>query len=62
MERVIENRAVEALVKDRFEEETAQMLKVLAGNVSEPTLRHVEEIIERYKAERWPAWEENRGA
>jgi hypothetical protein len=26
----------------------------LDGNVSGPTLRSVEEIIERYKAERWP--------
>jgi len=28
------------------------MLKVLAGNVSEPTLRSVEGIIEQYKEER----------
>jgi post-segregation antitoxin (ccd killing protein) len=54
MEDQLTNKFVGQIVQARFEEETAQMLKVLDGNVSGPTLRHVAQVIERYKAERWP--------
>jgi hypothetical protein len=39
LEDKLTDRLVEVLVKARFEEETAQMLQVLDGNVPESTLR-----------------------
>jgi hypothetical protein len=53
LEDKLTDRLVEVLVKARFDEETAQMLRVLDGNVPESTLRQVAAIIEGYTQERF---------
>ncbi len=49
------DRLVDQIVRARFDEEDAQMLQVLDGNVSEPTRARVEEIIQRYTQARYGA-------
>jgi hypothetical protein len=54
-EKKLADELVDQIVRARFEEETAHMLQVLDGNVSEPTRARVEEIIQRYTQERYGA-------